>query len=392
MLKGKCKILFLLVTIITLISTLSFATEETYVGEDSENGIMLISEDEYVDQDVGEIEDDAEWVNSDLYLIQEKVELDEVVDGNVFILANEVTISGEIAGDVFVCANTITIDGAYIYSGLFAIANEVVIDGIVCDVYAIVENFTVNENGCIYRDLRLTTDTFNLSGKIRRDAYISATNYNISEENGPLIGGNFNYSGKTKLDIPEDIVLGEIKYTEEFVAEESVMDKVYDYIFNGINVLIYVLVVVLLAIWLAPKFVERVSKMDTRKAFISLGIGIIAPMVAIIVLFMLLVSTVASMLSVAGILIFIAICMSGTAFASIYFGSIFAKLVKWEGKGKFVISCLIVALIIWAISQIPYIGGIFSFLIALFGIGTLIFNIVYRKEEPKTEIVEEVKE
>lgn len=383
MLKKKFKVLFLLITVVTLLSTLSFATvEPRTTGESNENEIMPISENEAtpISEEETSDPDEEEWVNSDLYIMEDKYELNKIVDGNVFIFANEVTISGEIGGNVFVCANKLTINNGYIHSTLFAATNEIVINGMIYDVYAVCDNFTLEKDGFIARDLKLGTNTFNLNGKIRRDAYVSAAHYNIPEQNEPLIGGNFNYSAESELTVPEGIVIGEVKYNKEVISEESVFEKVSSYIFDAINVLVYALVVIILAILLAPKFVERVSNMDTKKAFVSLGIGILVPIAVIIALFILLISSVASMLSLAGIFIFIAICMSGAAFASIYFGSIFVKMAKWEGKVKFVLASLITALIIWAISQIPYIGGIFGLLVSLFGIGTLFVNAVYRKE------------
>lgn len=391
MLKKKFKVLFLLITIVTLLSTLSFATiEPRTTGEDSENGVMPISADETIpisEEGTPNLEEE-EWINNDLFIMQDKYVLDKVVDGNAFIFANEVTISGEVGGNVFVCANKLTVDNGYIDHSLFVAANEVVINGMIYDVYAACDNFTLEKDGFIGRDLKLTSNNFNLYGKVRRDVYVSAAHYNLPETNEPLVGGNFNYSNNSELTIPKEIVVGEIRYSKEIVPEESVFEKVSSYIFDAINVLVYTLVVIVLAILLAPKFVERVSNMDTKKAFISLGIGILVPIAVIIALFMLLISSVASMLSVSGILIFIAICMSGTAFASIYFGSIFVKLVKWEGKVKFVLASLITALVIWAISQIPYIGGIFGLLVALFGIGTLFVNAIYRKENTIQEVVE----
>lgn len=391
MLKRKFKVLFLLITIVTLLSTLSFATiEPRTTGEDSENGVMPISADETIpisEEGTPNLEEE-EWINNDLFIMQDKYVLDKVVDGNAFIFANEVTINGEVGGNLFVCANKLTVNNGYINGSLFVAANEVVINGMIYDVYAACDNFTLEKDGFIGRDLKLTSNNFNLYGKVRRDVYVSAAHYNLPEASEPLVGGNFNYSNNSELTIPKEIVVGEIRYSKEIVPEESVFEKVSSYIFDAINVLVYTLVVIVLAILLAPKFVERVSNMDTKKAFVSLGIGILVPIAVIIALFMLLVSSVASMLSVSGILIFIAICMSGTAFASIYFGSIFVKLVKWEGKVKFVLASLITALVIWAISQIPYIGSLFGLLVALFGIGTLFVNAIYRKETAVQEVVE----
>lgn len=388
MLKSKCKLLLLLVVIITLISSLSFATIEPRTS--SEDDIMPISEEPETDEIAENTEnEDVNWVNNDLYIAKGNVVVDQIVNGNSFVFADEVIVTGEIGGDLFVCANKLTIDGGYIYNSLFAVANEITIKGIVYDVYAIANKFTLDSDGFVYRDLKVSANTLNLNGKVGRDVYVTASNYNFAKDNGSLIGGKLEYYSNSEISIPDGVVLGEVKFNRESIVEENVVEKVFDYIFDAINLLVYTFVVLLLAIWLAPKFVNRVTNMDTKKAFVSFGIGILAPMAAIIVLFMLLISTVASTLSVAGILVFIAICMSGTAFASIYFGSLFIKLVKWNGKVKFVLATLITALIIWAISQIPYIGGIFGFLVSLFGIGTLLVNTVYRKETQK-EIQEEV--
>ena len=393
MFKRKCKFLLLLVSIIILISSLSFATVEPRTSDETD--IMPISENS--ENDISQeptsenpVEDtNLEWINNDLYFAGDKVTVDQIVDGNAFIIADEVVISGEIGGDVFVCANKLTIKDGYVYSSLFAVANEIIINGIVYDVYAISNNFTLDTDGYVYRDLKVSANTLNINGKVRRDAYLTAATYNFSTENGALIGGKLEYSGASEISIPEGIVTGEIKYNKETIQEENVADKVFSYIFNVINSLVYTLVVVLLAIWLAPKFTDRVANMSTKKALVSFGIGIVAPIVIIIALLLLLFSVVCTNITLAATFLFIAICMSGTAFASIYFGGLFAKLAKWDGKVKFVLATLISTLIIWVISQIPYIGEFFGFLIALFGIGILLVNAVYRKEETKEEIKEE---
>ena len=171
-----------------------------------------------------------------------------------------------------------------------------------------------------------------------------------------------------------------LHFEKEVVKEQPVGNKVKDIIFSALNNVVYTLILVLLTLWLAPKFVERVSNMNTGKAIASVGIGILTPFVAIIAAIILLISGIASTAGIALGFILVTICISGTAFASIYFGSIFTKLVKWDGKVKYAISCVVSALIIWGISQIPVIGGIFGLLVASLGIGLLILNIIYKKE------------
>ena len=413
MLKNKFKIMFLLVAIVALISTYCFATDtagvsmdellESAATEDGETPIVISGEDadseateDYEDDDLttGQI-DQSDWVNSDLYKIGDKVTIDKVVDGNVFVIANEVTITSEIGGDAFIIAKKVTLDGGYIYSSLFVAANEVVINGIVYDVYGVSSNFTLGSDGYIYRDLRLASNSINLNGKIRRDAYLTGVSFNFNVDNGTIIGGNLTYKTAENVDIPDGAVNGDVMHDATEVKEVSVAERVTSYIMDAINLLVLTFVVILLAVWLAPNFVERVSTMSTKKAFASLGIGFVAPILAILVILLLLISGICSTLGVVATLLFVAVCMCGTAFASIFLGSKFAKLVKWEGKVKFVIASLISALIVWIISKIPFIGGFVGFLVAVFGIGTLLVNVFYRKtakKEPAEKEATNVKE
>ena len=130
MLKAKSKILLAIFAIIMLVSSYCFATVEpiseapTTTGEDSSNTTE-------VPEDIS-----SSWTNSDLYIFEDKVTISNVVDGNAFVMGSEVTISGEIGGDLFVIADKLNIDGGYIYSNVFALANEITVNGVVYDIYA----------------------------------------------------------------------------------------------------------------------------------------------------------------------------------------------------------------------------------------------------------------
>lgn len=392
MLKNKFKFILLLVAVVVLISTLSFATDTAGVPVEE----PLPEEGEVSTETTNEtLNANSEWINNDLYEIGETVKVDKVVDGNVFIMAKEVTISSEIGGDAFVMADKVTIDGGYIYSSLFVMANEIEINGVVYDVYALANTFTLGKDGYIYRDLKASANTININGKIRRDAYLAGVNYNFNSENDTLVGGNLTYSSASEIQIPENAVLGDVKFNQETVKVASVGEIVVSHIINALNLLVYTCIIVLLAIWLAPKFVEKTTNISAKKAWISLGVGVASIIVVPVVLLLILMSGIATKISIAATLVFIAICMSGTAFASIYFGNLFAKLVKWEGKVKFVLSCVIAALIIWAIQQIPFIGWFFGLLVAIFGIGIFAVNIFegkFKKDKDTEVEVEEVKE
>lgn len=376
MLKNKCKILLLLVVVFSLISTFCFATsEDTTLLEQTDTDLISEETEETLTTE------EPHWVEGDLYISsQEAVEINQVVDGNAFVIAKEVKLTGEIGGDLFVCTNKLTIDGGYVYSSLFAAATEISLNGVVYDVYAVTNNFTLEENGFVYRDLKLSANTANLFGSVRRNAFITAGEINFnSESNEAVIQGNFKYSSSKELTNLESKVAGEVTYTKEQIKESSVASRIFDYIVSAINSIAYAVLTIVLAILLAPKFVEKVKTMGIGKSLLSILIGIATPILAIIAIILLLMSSVFAYVGFVSIFALVLLLMSGSALASIYFGTLICKLAKWEGKVKLILSTALAGLIIWAISYIPVIGGVLGFLIAMLGIGSLFMNAFSKK-------------
>ena len=382
MLKNKSKFILLIALIVTLISTLSFATEVTSL--DDNDDIALISENEetepiYAEEENSDNSDN--WIQSDLYVFEDSPTIDKIVNGNAYIFGNEVTITGEIGGDVFVFANKLNIDGAYIYSNLFAFANEINVNGIVYDIYAAANSFTLDSDAFVYRDLRVSANTINLKGMVNKDAYLSASTYNFdTDSENTLIKGNLSYDASSELSIADNLVGGTVTYKEQTITSKSATEVILDYVADLAKTIAYVLVIALICIYCAPKFTSRVTSMSTKKSLVSFLIGLGAAIVGAIAFVILLLSVIGVKLAVVEMLLYIAICMSGLSFASLYFGSLCAKKFKQDGNLKLLGLTIASSAILWIISQIPVIGELFSTLVAIFGIGTFLVNTFYKKE------------
>lgn len=378
MLKSKLKILTILFLAFILVSSISFATEVpdevAPISETSEEEVVTSAEDS--------------WVKKDLFICDNDVVVEDIVDGNAFIIGKNVTIRGEIGGDLFVLAEKVNIDGGYIYSSLFTCANEVTINGIVYDIYAVANRFTLGENAFIYRDLKVTGNTIQISGKIRRNAYLSAANYDITDT--ALIGGNLEYSKNEDITIPENVVTGEVTRTAEknITETKSISSVVSSYLSDLAKTLVYTLVVVLLLLWLAPKFINRVGEMSIAKDFISLGIGLASIIAVIVVGVFLIISIIGIPLFFSALLVLAILASISFSITSIFFGNLFAKLLKLESRVKFVLITLASSIVLWIICQIPFIGPLVSFLITIFGIGAVLVNIVWKKEKSIVETKE----
>ena len=389
MLRTKSKVLLVLFLIMIFITSCCYATSDAAITTETDTTTTP--------EESTHTHEEPSWTNSDLFVCEDTVNISNVVDGNAFIIGKNVTISGEIGGDLFVLADKLNIEGGYIYSSIFACANEITINGVVYDVYAICNTFNLESNGFIYRDLKITSANLNINGMIRRNAFISSENINFAESTQPLIGGSLNYSSKSEISIPENIVTGEVNYTPISIKNDTntnVVGIILSYALDLIRTLISTFVITLVLLWLTPKFIERVGNIKVSKSFAALGIGFATPIAFVLASILLIISIIgvdifAHLISSFTLLVYI-----GFSITSIFFGKLFTKLLKIEGKVKFVLFTLVSSIILWVLSQIPFVGGLFGIITCLFGIGLTLVNIFVKNEKVKevetTEV--EVKE
>lgn len=399
MLKNKTKILvFLLILAISLTTSFVYADNETTLEDD----IIPISD----NLESSPVENNAEnpistneptedtYKSHDVYLTGDNVTIDYVVDGNLFVMADTVTINSKIGGDAFIMAKTINVgDQAYIFSNLFAIADSIDIKGVVYDVYALAQNFTIS-NGYIYRDAKLCCNTININGAIGRNAFVSCSNinFNTDENDKGIIYGDLTYSAPSELSFDKNIVNGNVTYKAPKVSpEKSVREIVASYILDLGAFLAFVIIIWLVCLWVAPKFLNDTNKFVGKKTLNVLGTGLltlIAVPIACIILLLLQLTAGISLLTVA--IYILALIVAKSIFTIVANNYLCSKLNINKNTGIF--GMLIVSgVIVWVISELPYVGGIVSFIISVLGLGVLVSAILPKKAK-KVSDTNEVKE
>lgn len=399
MLKNKTKIIaFLLVLILAITSSFVYADNETTLEDD----IIPISD----NLESSPVENNAEnpistneptedtYKSHDVYLTGDNVTVDYIVDGNLFVIANTVTINSKIGGDAFIMANNINVsEQAYIFNNLFAMANSIDIKGVVYDVYALAQNFTVS-NGYIYRDAKLCCNTININGAIGRNAFVSCSNINFNTDGNDkgIIYGNLTYSAPSELSFDKNIVNGNVTYKAPKVSpEKSVREIVASYILDLGAFLAFVIIIWLVCLWVAPKFLNDTNKFVGKKTLNVLGTGLltlIAVPIACIILLLLQLTAGISLLTVA--IYILALIVAKSIFTIVANNYLCSKLNINKNTGIF--GMLIVSgVIVWVISELPYVGGIVSFIISVLGLGVLVSAILPKKAK-KASDTNEVKE
>lgn len=393
MLKNKTKIIAIFLTLILLLST-TFVFAD---NENSDNGTIAVSTNTSTDEIENSVENiasnaqsqDNSYKKSDVYLAGDNITIDYIVDGNLFVCADTVTINSQIGGDAFIFAKNVIInEEGYVFSNLFTIAESVEIKGVVYDAFALAKNFTIS-GGYVYRDLKVACDTLNINGIVGRNAFVDCAtiNFNTDQNNNGIIYGNLNYTSNSEISIPANAVSGNVNYTDPKISsDKSIGSIISDYILDLGEFLVFVLIIWLICLVLAPKFLANTNKYVGKKTLSILGYGllslIVIPIVCIILILLQLTSGISLFLLALYIL---AIIVSKSLFTITANNYVCSKLKINKNSGIF--GMLIVSgIIIWAITQLPYIGALISVIISILGLGILVTSILPKKSE-KDEIV-----
>ena len=384
MLKNKTKIISIFLILILLFSATSvFANNET-----NDNGIMPISTDTPTEEIAEENtvtnnqSQENSYKKSDIYLSGDQITIDYIVDGNVFVCADTVTINSQIGGDAFIIAKKLIIgEEGYIFSNLFTISEYIEIKGVVYDVYALSQDITISK-GYIYRDAKIACNTLNINGTIGRNAFVdcSTINFNTDQNTNGTIFGNLNYTSNSELSIPENAVNGEINYSASTSSsEKTVQSIVADYILDLGEFLAFVLIIWLICLWLAPKFLSKTNTYVGKKTLSILGYGILALLAIPVACFILILLQLTGGFSFFLLALYVlAIVITKSLFTITANNFICSKLKINKTSGIFGM-LILSGIVVWGLTQIPYVGLVISLIITILGLGILVASILPKK-------------
>lgn len=396
MLKKQTKLAVIIFLIMALCSTFCFATDgesvvqqpdDTTAVEGSSTGDenKVTNEPSSNNENSGEESENTtepELIESDLYLAGNSITVSDYVDGNVYVIAENVTISGKIGGDLFVLANTVTLtQDSYTYGNMYVCANEIKINGIVCDLYAFGNNLEISENGIVLRDARTSTKNISLSGNIGRNAFIETNS--ISMADVAHVYGNLNYSAKESIVVPSGSVDGSIEYKEQtlFANNGNAKDIIFAYAIDFVYALVYTLVIFGLLLLVAPKFTAKLHEITKTKWLVSLGIGILITLLVPIIAILLVFTMIGTPLSFAIFGLYLLVLSITFALTAIVLSKLLGDKFKILSKFNNIFALIIVTLILWGLTQIPfYVGMVIKLLITVFGFGIFTLSI-FKKDD-----------
>ena len=332
----------------------------------------------------------TETINTDVFLAEENILLQNDVNGNVYAVGTIVNISSKnIDGDIFVIGEEVIID-SNVSGNIYAIANNFNVSGNLKDAFVLAEMVNLNENvNC--RDFKIIGTNTNLAGNVNRDLYAVSGDVNIS--NTGKVGGILstvsdvigNVDNANEIQIIEDI-FANFENTEvqidEFAEKAVKTLGVFFFITSEVTGL---LIIALIVLFTSRKQINisELKEHGLKDTLYGLAYYFIAILIIIGLVFTIIGIPVSILLCIILWFIFWKITLP---VASI---QIAKAILKQENKSKFVVWLL--AFVIFTLVQI--IAGLNAFLgiiktiISLYGFGYMIRSIIRKN---KTEEVQQV--
>lgn len=333
----------------------------------SGNEIMPISQDQNQELSQEQSENGDNAKEQDVVIVGNDVTIDYVVDGNLFICANNVTLNSQVGGDVFVFANNVTVgEDGYIFSNLFAVAKRLDMKGSIYNLYALSND--INISGYVYRDIRVFTDVLSISGTVARNAFVTSSSISFDTSNEGGIKGSLTYSAENEISIPEGAVESGVNFNQ-LSANRNVG---LSYLFNAIALLITVTVIWLLGLWLAPKFTKVCDQVLVKKPVSTILSGVLTPIILVCLFVLLLVLSITFNLAFLTILLLFILAGISSSIFIIAMSNLLCKKFKIEKRFKKYGALVLICIVLYLLTLIPYVGSIIGFIAVVLGLGIII--------------------
>ncbi len=333
-------------------------------------------------------------VSDDYFAAGESVTVAGTVAGDAYIAGGMVNVEGTVKGDLLVAGGTVTIRGT-VEQDVRAAGGEIVISGVVNgNVTVAGGSVTITDGAKISGNLVSGAGNLNIYSPIAKDITVGAGQLTI----GNTVAGNV-VAGVGELTLtPNAQVGGDLTYYSEEpvtlsagaevagkVSHKQIQNKGYEKeketaknAARGFGMTAKILNVIsafiigFLALRFFPQYVSSIEDRVRNNPWMSMGIGLLALIVAPIIAIILLATVVG---------IPIALLVFFGYFFSIYISKIFISLVIGKTvlgyfKAKYPpVAVLGIGLISYmALTSIPVLGGLVVFVSTIIGIGAIVLG------------------
>lgn len=298
-------------------------------------------------------------VSGDVIASGGTVDILERVSGDVRIVGGQVTVAGPVQGDLIVAGGAVhLLPGSTVSGDVIIIGGQLIADGAI--------------NGAA----RLYGGDITVNGLIGRFVSIRAGN-SVTFGDRTIIGESLTYSAPQEALVSEKAQLGaDVTFHELDISARSLGPTGLTAILAAVAGLIFVtkllagVVATIALVLLVPRFSITVAESAFQNFWKAVGIGFIIFIVVPAAILVLAITIVGSMVALVAGILYALVLLLASLYAGVLAGSLIARRLKkesvvswkWAALGFFVL---------FAVSLLPFIGWIFTFVLFLAALGTL---------------------
>jgi len=339
---------------------------------------------------------EGDTLDTDLFSGCRILDIHGIVDGDVFSGCERMTVEGYVTDDVLTGCRVLTVTGT-VGDNVIGFARTIIIDGEVFgDVIAFGGELRITErakiHGNVYTgvgDLRFEGGSIggflrggagdaNLQGHVGGD---------VDLEVGDIYFGPDYFAKKgTRLKTHKPIEDYEIKYLpkdlEVEVAHKEMFFATAFFFWSLLSFLIAGMVIVALFKNFSKDYLTFAKSQVGKNIGYGVLLFLLTPL-AIVILAVLILTIPISLIILAGYLVLVYLSM---AFSALFIGDYIMSFFRKEltNSGLF-LSMLIGVILVTVLIYIPFIGGLFGFIIVCFGMGSLV-NYIWNLKQASSSV------
>lgn len=307
------------------------------------------------------------------------------VNHSMFTVGDDVSTNNMVKGIDFTAGNNLNISGSSEY-GMFA-GNSINFKGMVTrDLFMAGNDIVIDSSANIARDLYLAGNSVMISADIKGSIFVVAREVIIDSKeidgDVTLTGDKLTISDNTKINgtlkyndnIEYSNTNASIKEIKTYHVEDNNKDEIpsISSILLGIVTSFLVALVIYLLLPTSYKVLDEVKKDKVLKTF---GNGFLFLIAVPVISIVLMISIVCIPLAIITLLLYGIIIYLSSIISSVYFGKLIGnKILKLNNV---YLQILIGIVITELVRLIPVIGGLYSFVIIILGVG-LVYNMLMK--------------
>lgn len=336
--------------------------------------IASVAKDEVLDSSVylaGTTVTVAGTVRGDVYCAGQNVDVTGTVEGDVICAGQTVSISGSVLGDVRVAGQTVTLAGPVAHN-LTAFGQSVTVAGsAVINMDATVYGSSVQMGGKVGRDATVGGQTVTLAGSIGRNVVAGVEQLAVG--GGARIGGDVEYTSYNQLDKGNGAsITGKTTRHDPPADYEKAESSWATQFWNVAFWFGAWLVLGLLLLGLMPRNIKTTADLMAKQGGWALLAGLAALILTPIVAVMLMFTLVGIPAGVALLLLWAVAMLAAYAYSGFALGQWVSVQAGWKLKWPPVASLALGLVLLALLMLIPVIGGLFSFLALVWGLGGVV--------------------